>query len=103
MAVTITQDNFKNEVLESKVPVLVDFWAEWCGPCRMMGPIVEEIADEKKDSLKVGKINVDEQDSLAQQFGVMSIPTFILFKDGKAVTQTVGGRSKSDLLKTLGV
>ncbi|MFA6858033.1 MAG: thioredoxin [Treponema sp.] len=103
MEITLTGENFKSEVLDSKLPVLVDFWATWCGPCRMMGPVVSEIAEEKNGTLKVGKVNVDEQESIAAQFNIMSIPTFILFKDGKPAAQVVGGRSKDDLLKSLGV
>lgn len=101
-AITITQDTFKSEVLDSDKPVLVDFWATWCGPCKMMGPVVEEIANERAD-IKVGKVNVDDESDLAEQFGVMSIPTFIVFKGGKVAAQTVGGQSKDDLLKALGL
>jgi thioredoxin 1 len=103
MEITLTGENFKSEVLDSKLPVLVDFWATWCGPCRMMGPVVSEIAEEKNGTLKVGKVNVDEQESIAAQYNIMSIPTFILFKDGKPSAQVVGGRSKDDLLNSLGV
>ncbi|MBP3710809.1 MAG: thioredoxin [Treponema sp.] len=103
MELTLTSENFKSEVLESNVPVLVDFWATWCGPCQMMGPVVAEIAEEKQGTLKVGKVNVDEQEALAAEYKVMSIPTFILFKDGKVAGQVIGGRGKDDLLKSLGV
>ncbi|MBQ9495004.1 MAG: thioredoxin [Treponema sp.] len=103
MELTLTSENFKNEVLESNVPVLVDFWATWCGPCQMMGPVVAEIAEEKQGTLKVGKVNVDEQEALATEYKIMSIPTFILFKDGKVAGQVIGGRGKDDLLKALGV
>ena len=98
---TITKDNFENEVLKSDVPVLVDFWASWCGPCRMMSPIVDEIAEEVTDC-KVGKINVDEEGELAQQFGIMSIPTLLVFRDGKVANQSVGVRDKAfviDMIK----
>lgn len=95
--ITITNDNFKSEVADSSIPVLIDFWASWCGPCKMMGPIVEQISDELEGKVKVGKINIDEQDALANQFNIMSIPTFMLFKNGKPVAQDVGGRSKEDL------
>ena len=98
---TITKDNFENEVLKSDIPVLVDFWASWCGPCRMMSPIVDEIAEELSDC-KVGKINVDEEGELAKQFGIMSIPTLLGFRDGKVANQSVGVRDKAfviDMIK----
>lgn len=101
-AIAITQDTFKSEVLESDKPVLVDFWASWCGPCKMMGPVVEEIANERSD-IKVGKVNVDDETDLAEQFGIMSIPAFILFKGGKVAAQAVGGQSKEGLLQALGL
>mgnify|MGYP000857106826 CR=1 FL=1 len=100
--IELTEETFDAEVLQDKKFVIVDFWASWCGPCRMMGPVVSEIAEEKKGVLKVGKVNVDEQESLAAQFSVMSIPTFILFKNGKAEAQRTGAMSKDDLLKSLG-
>lgn len=103
MELTLTKSNFQTEVLESKLPVLVDFWASWCGPCKMMGPVVSEIAEEKQGTLKVGKVNVDEENQLASEYGIMSIPSFILFKDGKIVNQTTGGMQKEDLLETLGL
>ncbi len=99
--ITLTDDNFKNEVLDSKEPVLVDFWASWCGPCRMVSPIVDEIAEESNGTYKVGKINVDEQPDLASQFNVMSIPTLIVFKSGAAAQTSVGVRSKQDILGML--
>jgi thioredoxin 1 len=98
---TITKDNFENEVLKSDIPILVDFWASWCGPCRMMSPIVDQIAEEVTDC-KVGKINVDEEGELAQQFGIMSIPTLLVFRDGKVANQSVGVRDKAfviDMIK----
>ncbi len=96
----INNKNFRNEVLHSDKPVLLDFWAPWCGPCRMVLPIVEEIAEERND-IKVGKINVDEQPELAAQFGVMSIPTLVVIKDGKIVNQAMGARPKSAILAML--
>ena len=94
---TITKQNFETEVIHSEKTVLLDFWAEWCGPCRMVSPIVDEIAEET-DNLKVGKINVDDEAELAQKFGIMSIPTLILMKNGAEVKRLVGARSKSELL-----
>ncbi len=99
-AININKNNFQSEVLNSDKPVLLDFWAPWCGPCRMVLPIVEEIAGERSD-IKVGKINVDEQPELAGQFGVMSIPTLVVMKDGKVVNQSMGARPKSAILSML--
>ena len=95
--VIITKDNFEEEVLKSELPVLVDFWASWCGPCKMLSPIVSQIAEEQEGKVKVGKINVDEQQKLAAQFRVMSIPTLILFKGGEAVAQSVGVQPKEQI------
>ena len=95
--ITVTSENFESEVLISEKQVLVDFWASWCGPCRMLSPIVDEIAEEVQ-TIKVGKVNVDEQQDLAGKFGVMSIPTLILFKNGQPVNKSVGAKSKAALL-----
>ena len=97
---TITKENFEALVLQSDRTVLVDFWAPWCGPCRMVGPIVEEIASERAD-IKVGKVNVDEQPELSMQFGVMNIPTLLVFKGGQVANKAVGARPKEELLKLL--
>lgn len=99
-AINITKENFHQEVLNSSKPVLLDFWASWCGPCRMVSPIVDEIAAERSD-IKVGKINVDEQSELAAQFQVMSIPTLVVIKDGKIVNQAMGARPKAQILAML--
>ena len=93
MEVVLNSSNFENEVIHSKTPVFVDFWATWCGPCRMVGPIVAQLADKFEGRVKVGKVDVDENPELAASFNVSSIPTMIMFKDGKAVAQRVGGAS----------
>lgn len=98
MAVHLTDQNFKQEVLESSKPVLVDFWATWCGPCQMMGPILEALAEDVKDFATVAKLDVDENPATAQQYGIMSIPTLKIFKDGKIVKEFVGVQQK-DMLK----
>ena len=97
---TITNDNFEQEVLKSDKKVLVDFWASWCGPCRMLSPIIDEVA-KSTDKVKVGKVNVDEESDLATKFAVMSIPTLILFENGKPVKQIVGVQSKEAILKMI--
>ena len=98
--IKINKGNYQNEVINSDKPVLLDFWAPWCGPCRMVGPILEEIAGERSD-IKIGKINVDEQPELASQFRVMSIPTLIVIKDGKIVNQSMGAKPKNTILAML--
>lgn len=95
--VKLTIDNFENEVLNSDIPVLVDFWATWCGPCQMIAPIVEEIALKYADKIKVGKVNVDEELGLAQRYKVVSIPTLVLFRNGEAVDTSVGYKSLEEL------
>ena len=95
--VTITLENFEAEVIQSEKTVLVDFWAPWCGPCRMLSPVVDEIAEERTD-IKVGKVNVDEQEELAMRFGIMSIPTLIVFKNGEVVKKTMGVQPKAAML-----
>lgn len=100
-AMKITQENFDKEVLQSDKPVLLDFWAPWCGPCRMVGPVIDAIAEEATHA-KVGKVNVDEQQALAQKYGVMSIPTLVVVKDGKVAQTAVGARPKEAILAMLG-
>ena len=99
-AINVNKNNFNEEVLQSDKPVLIDFWASWCGPCRMVSPVVEEIASERSD-IKVGKVNVDEEQELAMQFRVMSIPTLVVMKDGKVVSRAVGARPKAQILEML--
>ncbi len=96
----LTKDNFKEEVLEAKVPVLVDFWAAWCGPCQMVGPIIEEIGNEVTDQ-KICKVDVDENPELAREYRVMSIPTLAVFKNGEMVKREVGAKSKGEILEML--
>jgi thioredoxin 1 len=94
---TLTQSNFTNEVLQSPEPFLVDFWAEWCGPCKMLAPILDELAEEYTGRVRIGKVNIDEFQELAAQYGIRSIPTLLLFKKGQVAEQLVGLRSKRDL------
>lgn len=99
---TVTKENFEHEVLQSERTVLLDFWAEWCGPCRMLSPVVDQIAEETP-TIKVGKVNVDEQPDLARQFGVMSIPTLVVLKNGEVVHTSVGVQPKEAILANLGL
>ena len=101
--VTVTKDNFKSEVLESDIPVLADFWASWCGPCKMLAPILEEVAKEKEGLVKIAKINVDDEPELANQFGINSIPAVYLFKDGQVANKSVGLMPKAKVLEFIGV
>ena len=99
--VTLTQENFGAEVLKASSPVLVDFWAEWCGPCKMIGPILDEIAEEYGGRVKIGKVNIDQEQGLATEYGVRAIPTLLLFNQGQVADQMVGLRSKRDLKASL--
>ena len=99
--VTLNSGNFSDEVLKSSEPVLVDFWAEWCGPCKMIAPVLDELASEYDGRIKIGKVNIDEDQALATQYGVRAIPTLLIFKDGQVAEQLVGMRSKRDLKSSL--
>lgn len=103
MEYIFNEENFEKEVLQSELPVLVDFYADWCGPCKMMGPVIAEIAEEYAGKVKVGKCNVDESMEIAMKYRVMSIPNFVYFKDGSVSAQTLGAMDKSELLQTLGI
>ncbi|MCR5102000.1 MAG: thioredoxin [Butyrivibrio sp.] len=99
--VTLNASNFEEEVLKSDKPVLVDFWASWCGPCKMMSPVVAQIAEEEADKVKVGKVNIDDEQELAVKYGVMSIPAFMVFKNGEVVASSVGVQPKASLLNMI--
>jgi thioredoxin 1 len=101
LIVNLTRDNFEAEVLKSATPMLVDFWAEWCGPCKMIGPVLDELAGEYQGKVKIGKVNVDENQELAAQFKVNAIPTLLVFKGGQVAEQMVGAKSKRDLKASL--
>lgn len=103
MEITLTKENFREETTNTDLPVLVDFWASWCGPCRMLAPIVEQIAEEYEGKIKVGKVNVDEEPELAAAFNVSSIPTVVIIKDGAVSEVSVGYRPKAELLKLAGI
>src|SRR5437016_4299447 len=95
--VSFTQENFSNDVLQSSTPVLVDFWAEWCGPCKMIAPVLDELAEEYEGRVKIGKVNIDEQQALAAEYGIRAIPTLLLFSQGQVADQIVGLKNKRDL------
>lgn len=101
MAVILTSENFEKEVLKSEIPVLVDLYADWCGPCKAMGPVVEALAEEYQGRVKVGKLNVDEHNDIASKYGAMSIPTFLMIKDGEVKEKLVGMRDKKELAETI--
>jgi thioredoxin 1 len=101
LIITLTQESFAQQVLQSPVPVLVDFWAEWCGPCKMIAPLLDELADEYDGRVKIGKVNIDEQQSLAAEYGIRAIPTLLLFSKGQVADQMVGAKSKRDFKTSL--
>ena len=101
LIVTLTQENFAQQVLQSPTPVLVDFWAEWCGPCKSIGPLLDELADEYQGKIKIGKVNIDEHQGLASEYGVRAIPTLLIIKNGQVMEQMVGAKSKRDFKASL--
>jgi thioredoxin 1 len=101
LIVTLTQENFVQQVLQSPAPVLVDFWAEWCGPCKMIAPLLDELADEYDGKIKIGKVNIDEHQGLAAEYGVRAIPTLLVFNKGQVAEQMIGAKSKRDLKASL--
>ncbi len=101
LIVNLTQENFAEQVLQSTAPVLVDFWAEWCGPCKMIAPVLDELADEFEGRAKIGKVNIDEQQALAAEYGIRAIPTLLVFSKGQVAEQIVGARSKRDFKASL--
>jgi thioredoxin 1 len=101
LIVTLTQENFAQQVLQSPAPVLVDFWAEWCGPCKMIAPLLDELADEYDGKIKIGKVNIDEHQGLAAEYGVRAIPTLLVFDKGQVAEQMIGAKSKRDLKASL--
>ena len=101
LIVTLTQENFSQQVLQSPSPVLVDFWAEWCGPCKMIAPLLDELADEYSGKIKIGKVNIDEQQELATKYGIRAIPTLLVISKGQVAEQMVGAKSKRDLKASL--
>jgi thioredoxin 1 len=103
MAIAVTEATFEQEVLKSETPVLVDFWAEWCGPCHAVAPVLDKIVEERPDELKLVKVNIDEEQELSQRYGVMSIPTMILFRDGEPAAAAIGAQPKSALERSLGL
>jgi len=103
MAKSVTEATFEQDVLKSEKPVIVDFWAEWCGPCHAVAPVLEKIADERKDELDLVKVNIDEEQGLAAKYGIQSIPTIVLFRDGEPAAAAIGARPKGDIEKQLGL
>jgi thioredoxin 1 len=101
LIINLTQENFAQQVLQSPVPVLVDFWAEWCGPCKMIAPLLDELADEYEGKVKIGKVNVDEHQPLAAEYGIRAIPTLLLFNKGEIAEQMVGAKSRRDFKASL--